>query len=46
VTALVISFASAGLFALLLLVLRRVGRRTHIAFGPFLIAGTLFTVLR
>lgn len=46
VTALVIAFASAGLFALLLLALRRAGRRTHIALGPFLIAGTLFAVLR
>ncbi len=46
VTALVIAFASAGLFALLLLVFRRAGRRTHIAFGPFLIAGALFAVLR
>lgn len=46
VTALVTAFASAGLFALLLLTLRRAGRRTHIAFGPFLIAGTLFAVLR
>ena len=46
VTALVIGFASAGLFALFLLVLRRAGRRTHIAFGPFLVAGTLFAVLR
>lgn len=46
VTALVTAFASAGLFALLLLALRRAGRRTHIAFGPFLIAGTLFAVLR
>lgn len=45
-TALVFAFASAGLFAVLLLVLRRAGRRTHIAFGPFLIAGTLFAVLR
>ncbi len=46
VTALVTAFASAGLFALLLLALRRAGRRTHIALGPFLIAGTLFAVLR
>ena len=46
ITALVIAFASAGLFAVLLLALRRAGRRTHIAFGPFLIAGTLFAVLR
>lgn len=45
-TALVFAFASAGLFALLLVALRRAGRRTHIAFGPFLIAGTLFAVLR
>ena len=44
--AVVISFAVAGLFALLMLVIGRVGRRTHIAFGPFLIAGTLFAVLR
>lgn len=46
VTALVTGFASAGFFALFLLVFRRAGRRTHIAFGPFLIAGTLFAVLR
>lgn len=45
-SALVVAFASAGLFALLLLVFRRASRRTHIAFGPFLIAGTLFAVLR
>ena len=44
--AVVISFAAAGLFALLLIVIGRAGRRTHIAFGPFLIAGTLFAVLR
>ena len=44
--AVVTAFATAGLFALLLIVLRRAGRRTHIAFGPFLIAGTLFAVLR
>jgi leader peptidase (prepilin peptidase)/N-methyltransferase len=44
--AVVAAFAAAGLFALLLVVLRRAGRRTHIAFGPFLIAGTLFAVLR
>jgi leader peptidase (prepilin peptidase)/N-methyltransferase len=46
VTALVIAFAAAGLFAIVLLALRRGGRRTHIAFGPFLIAGALFAVLR
>lgn len=45
-TAVVISFAAAGLFALLLLALGRAGRRTHIAFGPFLIAGALIAVLR
>lgn len=44
--AVVTAFAAAGLFALLLVVLRRAGRRTHIAFGPFLIAGVLFAVLR
>ncbi|CAB4661761.1 unannotated protein [freshwater metagenome] len=44
--AVVTAFAAAGLFALLLIVLRRAGRRTHIAFGPFLIAGALFAVLR
>jgi leader peptidase (prepilin peptidase) / N-methyltransferase len=44
--AVVMAFAAAGLFALLLIVLRRAGRRTHIAFGPFLIAGALFAVLR
>jgi leader peptidase (prepilin peptidase)/N-methyltransferase len=44
--AVVISFAVAGLFSLLLLAIGRVGRRTHIAFGPFLIAGTLIAVLR
>ena len=46
ITAVVTAFASAGLFALLLLAIGRVGRRTHIAFGPFLIAGTLIAVLR
>jgi leader peptidase (prepilin peptidase)/N-methyltransferase len=45
-TAVVIAFATAGLFALLLLATGRAGRRTHIAFGPFLIAGTLIAVLR
>ena len=45
-TALVAAFASAGLFALLLLALRHAGRRTRIAFGPFLIVGALFAVLR
>ena len=44
--AVVTAFAAAGLFALVLIVLRRAGRRTHIAFGPFLIAGALFAVLR
>jgi leader peptidase (prepilin peptidase)/N-methyltransferase len=44
-TAVVAAFAAAGLFALVLLAFRLVGRRTHIAFGPFLIAGTLFAVL-
>jgi leader peptidase (prepilin peptidase)/N-methyltransferase len=44
--AVVAACAVAGLFALGLVVLRRAGRRTHIAFGPFLIAGTLFAVLR
>ena len=44
--AVVAGFAAAGLFALVLVVLRRVGRRTHIAFGPFLIAGALLAVLR
>lgn len=46
VTALVTAFVSAGLFAVILVALRRADRRTHIAFGPFLIAGTLFAVLR
>jgi leader peptidase (prepilin peptidase)/N-methyltransferase len=44
--AVVAAFAAAGLFALALVVLRRAGRRTHIAFGPFLIAGALLSVLR
>jgi leader peptidase (prepilin peptidase)/N-methyltransferase len=44
--AVVMAFAAAGLFALVLVVLRRAGRRTHIAFGPFLIAGALLAVLR
>ena len=44
--AVVAAFAAAGLFALALVVLRRAGRRTHIAFGPFLIAGALLAVLR
>jgi leader peptidase (prepilin peptidase)/N-methyltransferase len=44
--AVVTAFAAAGLFALVLVVLRRAGRRTHIAFGPFLIVGALFAVLR
>ena len=44
--AVVTAFTVAGLFALALVVLRRAVRRTHIAFGPFLIAGALFAVLR
>jgi len=44
--AVVAGFAAAGLFALVLIVLRRAGRRTHIALGPFLIAGALLAVLR
>jgi leader peptidase (prepilin peptidase)/N-methyltransferase len=44
--AVVAGFGTAGLFALVLIVLRRAGRRTHIAFGPFLIAGALLAVLR
>jgi leader peptidase (prepilin peptidase)/N-methyltransferase len=46
VIAVVAGFAAAGLFALALVILRRAGRRTHIAFGPFLIAGALLAVLR
>lgn len=46
ITAVVTAFAVAGLYALVLLAFRRVGRRSHIAFGPFLIAGSLFAVLR
>ena len=44
--AVVAAFTAAGLFALALVVLRRASRRTHIAFGPFLIAGALLSVLR
>jgi leader peptidase (prepilin peptidase)/N-methyltransferase len=44
--AVVAGFAAAGLFALVLIVLRRASRRTHIALGPFLIAGALLVVLR
>jgi leader peptidase (prepilin peptidase)/N-methyltransferase len=44
--AVISGFAAAGLFALVLIVLRRASRRTHIAFGPFLLAGALFAVLR
>ena len=44
--AVVTAFAAAGLFALVLIVLRRAGRRTHLALGPFLIAGALLAVLR
>ena len=46
ITAVVTAFAVAGLYSLVLLAFRRVGRRSHIAFGPFLIAGALFAVLR
>ena len=45
-TAVVTAFAAAGVFALVLLAMGRAGRRTHFAFGPLLIAGTLFAVLR
>ncbi|CAB4621898.1 unannotated protein [freshwater metagenome] len=39
-------FVSAGLFSLLAIASRRATRTTNIPFGPFLLAGALFAVLR
>lgn len=41
VTGTVASFLAAGLFAILLLVLRRAKRTDHMAYGPFILLGAL-----
>lgn len=46
VVAVLAAFVLGGVFAAILLVLRRANRGTRIAFGPFLIAGALIAVLR
>ncbi len=38
------SFVLGGLFALILVVLRRADRRTQIAFGPWMLAGAWFAI--
>lgn len=45
VAALVLGFFMGGLAAITLIVLRRVGRKDHIAFGPYLAAGAWLTWL-
>lgn len=44
--AVIAAFILGGVFAILLVTLGRAGRRTFIAFGPFLIVGALIGVLR
>lgn len=44
--AFIAAFILGGVFAVLLVTLGRAGRRTFIAFGPFLIVGALIGVLR
>lgn len=44
--ALVVAFVVAGCVAIVLLMLRRAGRRTFVPFGPFLFIGTVAVVLR
>lgn len=44
--ALIVAFILGGVFAILLVTLGTAGRRTFIAFGPFLIVGALIGVLR
>lgn len=44
--ALIAAFILGGVFAIVLVTLGRAGRRTFIAFGPFLIVGALIGVLR
>jgi leader peptidase (prepilin peptidase) / N-methyltransferase len=44
VTGTVASFLSAGLFAVLLLVLRRAKRTDHMAYGPFILFGALAAI--
>jgi len=46
VVGLITAFMVGGVFALLLLITRRVNRSTRFAFGPFLIVGALVAVLR
>jgi len=43
---LLVGFVSAGIFSLLAIASRRATRTTNIPFGPFLLAGALFAVLR
>jgi leader peptidase (prepilin peptidase)/N-methyltransferase len=43
---LLVAFLTAGVFALLAVLLRKAGRNTRFAFGPFLIVGALVAVLR
>jgi prepilin signal peptidase PulO-like enzyme (type II secretory pathway) len=46
VVGLLAGFVSAGIFSLVAIASRRATRKTNIPFGPFLIAGALFAVLR
>jgi leader peptidase (prepilin peptidase)/N-methyltransferase len=39
-------FLAGGVFALFAVILRKAGRNTRFAFGPFLIVGALVAVLR
>jgi leader peptidase (prepilin peptidase)/N-methyltransferase len=43
---LMVSFFAAGIIALVALLMRKAGRNTQFAFGPFLIVGALIAVLR
>lgn len=43
-TVLVLAFLLGGLWSLVLLLLRRLGRRDHVPFGPFLLCGALLAL--
>jgi leader peptidase (prepilin peptidase) / N-methyltransferase len=40
-----VGLLSAGVILVILLVTRRIGRRTYVPFGPFLIFGAMWAVL-
>jgi leader peptidase (prepilin peptidase)/N-methyltransferase len=45
VTGLFLGYLTAAMAGLALLTMRRASRKSHLAFGPFLLAGTLAAVL-